>query len=302
MGLRSRPWILGAIVLGAFGSSYALKTSVSGRGEGGTLSPASVRRIASLAPSTTETLFALGLGDRIVGVCEYCKYPPEALTKPKLGGYYTPNYEALLEARPDLVVILPEHDAIRERILDLGVEVLDVDHRSVKGILDSITVIGEACGVPEQAASLLADLEGRVEKVKSRMQGRPRPRVLVSIGRAMNEGGARRITTCGRGGYYDDLIEMAGGVNAYEGTIPFPALSPEGVLALDPDVIVEMMPDLVEKGGSRQSILRDWATLPGLEHLRVRLIAKPYAVVPGPRFILLLEDLAEAIHPEAPGE
>ena len=188
MGLRNRPWILGVIVLGAFGLSYALKVSLSGRGKGVPPSPAGVERIASLAPSTTETLFALGLGDRIVGVCDYCKYPPEALAKPKLGGYYTPNYEALVEARPDLVVLLPEHRAIRDRILELGMEVLDADHRSVEGILYSITAIGETCGIQERATALRADLEARIEKVKSQMKDRPRPRVLISVGRAMNEG------------------------------------------------------------------------------------------------------------------
>ena len=137
-----------------------------------------------------------------------------------------------------------------------------------------------------------------MERAKARAGGRRRPRILISVGRAMHEGGVLRITTCGRGGFYDNLLEMAGGVNAYEGPVPYPALSPEGVLALKPDFIIEIMPDLREKGVTEERILMDWATLPGLGKVPVKVIAKPYAIVPGPRFVNLLEDLSAALHPE----
>jgi iron complex transport system substrate-binding protein len=290
-----RFWILGAVVAGALALSAALRRPGSGPAEAGSV-PA---RIVSLAPSSTETLYALGLGDRLVGVCDYCEYPPEVKSKARLGGYYTPNFEALLEAKPDLVVLLPEHLPVRDKIRELGFRTLDVDHRGVGGILDSLRVIGEACGVAERAAALRRELEARMERAKARAGGRRRPRVLISVGRAMNEGGVLRITTCGRGGFYDNLLDMAGGVNPYEGSVPYPALSPEGVLALKPDLIVEIMPDLRDKGVTEEGILKDWAGLPGLGAVPVKVIAKPYSIVPGPRFVNLLEDLAAALHPDA---
>jgi iron complex transport system substrate-binding protein len=255
-----------------------------------------------LAPSVTELLFALGLGDRLVGVTDYCAYPPEAALLPRMGGYYTPNFESVALARPDLIVLLPEHAPLHGRLRALGTELLDLDHRTVKGILDSVLLAGRACGVGERAASLHASLAGRIRSVQERCSGRKAPRVLVSVGRAMNEGGVLRITSCGRGGFYDDLLRLAGGVNAYDGPLAFPALSPEGVIALKPDLVIEIMPDLEEKKAGREAILREWASLPGFGSVRVALIARAYAIVPGPRFVELLDEIAGELHPGPPHE
>jgi iron complex transport system substrate-binding protein len=292
-----RAWILAAVGLGAVAAGAALRGPASGPGGGTSSSGAVPRRIVSLAPSTTELLFALGLGDRVVGVCDYCAHPPETASIPRMGGYYTPNFEALARAKPDLVVLLPEHGPVRERLLALGPALLDLDHRNVAGILESILLLGRAGGAEPRALALRGELEARLHAVRERCKDRPRPRVLVSVGRAMNEGGVLRITACGKGGFYDDLLELAGGTNAYEGPLRFPALSPEGVLALKPDLVLEIMPDLDEKKASPASILADWAALPGLAGLRVALLAKPYAIVPGPRLVSLLEDVAELLHP-----
>lgn len=289
--MKSRPWVLGAIVVGAFGASWALKRSVSGLPP--TPPSADVRRIVSLAPSTTETLFALGLGDRVVGVTEFCAHPPKVRDLPRMGGYYDPNYEAIVEARPDLILTLPEHEGVRRRLEQLGLPVLTVDHRNVEGILESFTTIAGRCGVD---AGLRDRMEAEVAAVRSGVKDRPPRRVFVSVGRAMNEGSATRITTVGRNGYYDDLVRIAGGVNAYEGEIPFPAMSPEGVVALRPDVIVEVVPDLEERGGDAETLRAAWRGLPGLADVPVRVIAADYAIVPGPRFIHLLRDFARAIH------
>ena len=110
-----------------------------------------------------------------------------------------------------------------------------------------------------------------------------------------------RITACGRGGFYDELIGLAGGVNAFDRPIAFPATSPEGVLAANPDVIVDLWPDLKERGLDAESVRRLWSSLPGIK-ARISVVGEDYAVIPGPRVVLLLEDLARAIHPEAAHE
>jgi len=102
-------------------------------------------RIVSLAPSITESLFALGVGDQVVGVTRYCNYPPEARAKEKVGGYQDLNYEAVLALKPDLVVLLPEHDKASQDLENLGLNLLSVDHRSIEGILDSFDVLTGAC-------------------------------------------------------------------------------------------------------------------------------------------------------------
>jgi iron complex transport system substrate-binding protein len=295
--LTNRRWILIAVVVGAFAGSYALKRSASVRTSEAS-GPPVARRIVSLAPSTTELLFALGLGDRVVGVTRYCEYPPEAKSRPRIGGYYDPNYEVLVQARPDLILTLPEHEGIRAELRKLGLPFRTVNHETVRGILESVTDVGAACGVPEKAAAFRSDLEARMRRVRERTAGRARPRVLISVGRMSGDSSLTRITACGRGGFYDDLIVMAGGVNAFEGEIAFPALSAEGLIAARPDVIVDLFPDLKERGLDPETVRREWTALPGVK-ARVHVVGDSYAVVPGPRVVLLLEELAAAIHPEA---
>lgn len=292
-----RRWILVATVLVAFGGSYALKRTLSGRSEVPPRPPNGPTRIVSLAPSVTETLFELGLGDRVVGVTRYCAFPPEARSKPQMGGYYDPNYEAVTAARPDLVITVPEHEEVRHELHKLGLKSLTVDHASVRGILSSLRMIGEATGIGEHAAAVQKKLETRIQTIAARNGGRPRVRVLISVGRMAGDGSMSRITVCGQAGFFEELIELAGGVNAFEGEIPFPVLSAEGVLKTNPDVIVDLWPDLKEKGIDPESVRRQWSSIPGLKS-RVHVVGESYAMIPGPRIVLLLEDLARALHPE----
>ncbi|HZE98320.1 MAG TPA: helical backbone metal receptor [Planctomycetota bacterium] len=296
--MKLRRWILIAIVAAAFAGSDALKRNLAVRPEAPVGPPGGAARIVSLAPSITEVLFELGLGDRVVGVTRYCVFPPEARAKPRIGGYYDPNYEAISAARPDLAVVLPEHAEIRKELEHLGLKTLTVDHTRVPGILASIRLIGDACGVPEKAALLHARLDARIRNVGTRTRGRPKPRVLISIGRMAGDVSMNRITVCGRKGFFEELIELAGGVNAFEGGIAFPSLSAEGLLQTNPDVIVDLWPDLKEKNLDAEKVRSQWSSIPGLK-ARIHVIGESYAMIPGPRVVLLLEDLARAFHPGA---
>lgn len=293
-----RRLLLIATVLIAFGGSFLLKEKLVGRPEASRGSPGGPARIVSLAPSITEMLFELGLGDRVVGVTRYCVYPPEARTKPQVGGYYDPNYEAVAAAKPDLVVTLTEHDEVRKDLAKLGLASLTVDHTTVPGILSAVLEIGRACGCSEKAALLHRRLESRLRDIGHRTAGRTRPRVLVSVGRMAGDASMGRITVCGRKGFFEELIRLAGGENAFEGEIAFPAVSAEGVLQCRPDVIIDLWSDLKEKGLDPESVRKQWNAIPGLQ-ARICVLGESYAMIPGPRIVLLLEDLVRAIHPEA---
>ncbi len=293
-----RRLILIATVVAAFGGSYVLKRRVADRGEATSAPPRGAVRIVSLAPSITETLFELGLGDRVVGVTRYCSFPPEAKQKAQVGGYYDPNFEAVSATRPDLVITLTEHEGIRKDLVKLGLATITVDQTTVPGILASILQIGRACGCPEKAAELHRRLLARLQEIAKRTSGRERPRVLVSIGRMAGDASMNRITVCGRKGFFEELIGLAGGRNAFEREIPFPNLSAEGVLETHPDVIIDLWPDLKEKGLDPETVRNQWKGIPGLQ-ARVSVIGETYAMIPGPRIVLLLEDLLRAIHPEA---
>jgi len=261
------------------------------------------RRIVSFAPSITETLFALGLGGRVAGDTRYCDYPPEAAAKPKVGGYLDPNYEALLALRPDLVVLLREQTESARLLGEMSIESLSVDHRNLEGILDSIRRIGAVCGADGRAAVLLNELRARMARIREKTEGRPRPAVMVTLGRNLASGDLKGTFISGTDGYYNDLIELAGGHNAYTGrTISLPTVSPEGLHQLDPQVIVEMIPGLDTTRFDREAFVRSWDFAAGVEAVsrgRVYVFTEEYVVRPGPRFILLAEQLARVIHPEA---
>jgi iron complex transport system substrate-binding protein len=293
-----RRWILIATAVVAFGGSYVLRRAFRDRWEAPPAPSQGAVRIVSVAPSITEVLFELGLGERVVGVTRYCVFPPEARLKPQIGGYYDPNFEAITAAKPDLVITLKEHEEVRKELAKLGFPSITVDHSSVPGILSSVLEIGRACGCSEKAAEVHRRLESRLRDLGKRTQGKTRPRVLISIGRMAGDSSLGRVTICGRKGFFEELIGLAGGENAFEGEIPFPTLSAEGILQCHPDLIIDLWPDLKEKGLDPEEVRRQWKGIPGLQ-ARIVVIGENYVMIPGPRIVLLLDDLARAIHPEA---
>jgi iron complex transport system substrate-binding protein len=258
------------------------------------------RRIVSLAPSVTEMLFALGLGDRVVGVTRYCTYPPEARSRTQVGGYVDPNYEELLRLKPDIVIMLAVHAAAQERLRQLGLATIMVDHTTIAGITGSILTIGKSCGAAERAERLVEGIRVRIERIRNAAAGTVRPRVMVSVDR--NTDAFNSIYIAGKNTCYDEMIAIAGGVNAYAGiAAAYPAVSMEGICQMNPQVIIDLIPDSDGRNKKRETIRSQWDRITGVEAVqkkRIYLFAQDYAVIPGPRFIDLLEDMAKAIHPE----
>jgi len=257
-------------------------------------------RIVSLSPGVTETLFALGLGPKVVGVTRFCSYPKEACKLPKVGGYIDPNYEAIVSLGPTVAVLLPEQSEVAKNLISLGVKTITINNKTVEDILEAIKTLGRAFGVGERATALTNELQKRMDAIGRRAKGLSRPRVLVSVARGMGSLGMKTVYIAGRGSYFDELIEMAGGVNAYGQTSPkYPRLSLEGLLSLDPDVIIDLVPSLEKRGWKKKAILEQWRVMKGLmavDEGRVYVLGSDYVTIPGPRFILLLEDMASAIH------
>lgn len=273
--------------------SAALALALPGR------AAASPKRIVSLAPSVTEALFALGLGDRVVGVTSYCRYPPEAADRPRIGGYLTPSYEALAAARPDLVVVLPEHDDVVPKLEALGLPVLRLDHRSVAGILDGLVTMAARCGT-DTDGPLVSGLQAGLTRIEGAVAARARPRTLVVLGRQGDRTTFRSVIGGGRGGLHHDLVARAGGTNVLaETAVAYPTLSAEGLMRLDPDAVIECAP----LRGDPETLRGEWNALPSLRAVRtgrVAVFTQACLSVPGPRLVRLLEDMAKALHPDAP--
>jgi len=249
------------------------------------------RRIVSLAPSVTEVLFEAGVGPRVVGVTSYCRFPREVLALPKVGGYLTPSYEALVALQPDLVVTLPEQADIESRLTALGIPILRIDHRSLEGIVRSIEQVGQRCGAEVSATRAASALRRALADARRTATG-PRPRVLVCFARAED---FRRLTAAAPGTVHDDLITRAGGVNVLVSrAVAYPTLSAEGVMRLDPDVIIEFS----SSGTDAAALRRQWNQLDSVRAVkngRVYVFTDDFLAVPGPRFARFAETIARSI-------
>lgn len=311
MSRRRIGWALvAAVVALAFAGSVVAARLLVGpeasaeQGSGARRSRAAAR-IVSLAPSVTEVAFAVGCGDRLVGATRFCNHPEAAKRIPRIGGYANPSLEAVLRQRPDLVVGTAgtDHHAFQEALGRVGVATLVVDHSRIEGVLSSFRQIGRACGAEARGEAWVTRLRGELAAVAARTKDRPRRSVLIVFGRSGVAGGLREVYVAGRGGLYDEVIRLAGGQNAFRKPVPaFPKLSVEGILQVNPDVIVELAPEAIAAGHSVAALEASWRALPGLVAVRagrVRLIAGDYGEVPGPRLFRLVEEVARTVHPEA---
>ena len=288
-----------ALLLVLAGGSFLLKATLSGRA----MPPSDVplpERIVSMSPSVTEIVYALGCGERLVGRTRYCLYPPEVQTKPEIGGYLDPSYEAIVALQPDLVITQSgeSHRALEE----LGLRVLAVRHDTAEGILDSITAVGRACGAENQASQLTADLRAQVRRMEQRAVGADRLPVLLVVDRPIATGKIRDACVAGSDGFMNRMIELAGGYNACPTTgVSARIVSAEGILKMNPQVIVELIAPQAQAGLSHNAILADWRQLPEIAAVRndrIHILDADYAFIPGPRFVRLAEDLGRLVHPE----
>lgn len=259
------------------------------------------RRIVSLAPSATEILFELGLGDKVVGVTRFCDYPTSAATRTKVGGLMDMNYEAIVSLRPDLVVLLKSQRDNQRELDKVKINSLQLPHENVADIHASIRTLGDRCGAPVAAQSILDNLSSRTAAVQNAVSSQKKPRVLVCVGRDVESEGLGEIYVAGRHTFYEEIIEAAGGVNAYEDEkITYPRLAAESVVRINPDVIVDL---ISMKPGAKtpEEIARTWSSLNVVNAVRekkVFVISGNYALRPGPRYAEFLEELAHLLHPD----
>ncbi len=299
---------LAGVILVSFALTYWGKTALNANsaarlsGVMASDGSSSCDSIVSLAPSVTETLFALGLGNKVVGVTTYCDYPEEAKSINKIGGYFYPNHEAILALKPGLVIMLSVHDAFRQHAKELGLSTLSVSNQSVKDILSSVREIGSTCGTADKAENIVSGLTSRIERIQQKIAGLDKPKVMVSVGRNMGTGKLKDVFISGEDGFFNELIQLAGGVNAYSGlTSQFPSVSNEGILQINPDVIVDIVPDLDQLPVTEEQVMDEWRSLAYVQAVqdnRVHIFGDDFAAKPGPRFILILEKLARVVHPE----
>ncbi len=259
-------------------------------------------RIVSLAPSNTEILFALGLGNRVVGVTDYCDYPPEAVKLREegkiesIGGYSTVNVEKVISLKPDLVVACYGNGiGTVEAIKRFGIPVICFNPRNLTQIMRDIYVLGVVCGVKENATKLINWMVKKIDEVVGiTSKAKVRPKVVHIL---WND----PIWVSGRGTFVDELIRLAGGINAVKKK-GWVVISKEELLRMNPDVII------VNSGsgmGNGRDILYEWITndsvlsnLKAVKEGRVYVVDADIVSRPSYRIVYALEDFARFIHPE----
>lgn len=253
-------------------------------------------RIVSLAPSHTEILFALGLGDRIVGVTEYCDYPQEARSKTKIGGFSTPSVEKIIELQPDLVLAGDMHRQVVTTLEAANVKVLIFSPTTMEGIFAAIGQIGKAAGEEQAAQNLLAGLQRRVDAVTDKVgqaQG-AKPRVFYEVWH-------EPLTSAADNTLIGELIRLSGGENIVgPSKDSYPKISEEIILEKNPDIMIHSYGHGSNESLSPEKILKrqGWEHLNFVQSRRIAGLDANLINRAGPRIVDALEAVAQAIHPE----
>lgn len=250
-------------------------------------------RIVSIAPSNTEILFALRLGDKVVGVTTYCDYPAEATTKEKVGGFTTVNIEKVVSLQPDLVFAAYGQREIVQRLEEANQKVIAFNARELDDVFQSIRLVGLVTNASPEAENLVPSLQERLEKVTSKalaLSNNERIRVYYEMWYSP-------YITCGPGSFVNDLIYKAGGSNiAASTTTDYPTLTEEFIITANPQVIITTKMNIATPDDIKNRT--GWDVIDAVKNDRVYFFDGNLFERAGPRLLDGLELLAELLHPE----
>ncbi len=263
--------------------------------------PVNPSRIISLAPSLTETLYALGVEDRLVGDTDYCDYPPDAQNKPKVGGVINPNLEEIAALHPDLVLLSKEGNQLETvRALDtLAIPNYATDIRTIDQILSSTEKLADVLNVSAAGKSLTDDLQQRLATLQAKLSGVAPRRVLFVVW-------PEPLMSVGKNTFVADAIRRAGAISIVDSNQDWPQVSLEEVARLQPDYLVFAASHAGAGGNDFEALANrpGWQILDAV-HNRRFAVASDAIIRPAPRMISVIEDLARQLHPEvfagAPG-
>ena len=256
--------------------------------------PAKDLRIISLAPSTTEILFALGLDKEIVGVSEFCNYPPKAIAKEKVGTFSQPNIEKILSLKPDIIFCTGlEQAPLAENLKKLKLNVIISDPSTINSLLVSIAEIGKLTNKEDQAVLLIKHMQESINEIKSlaaKIPQEKRQKVFIEIWH-------NPLNTAGKGSFINELIELAGGSNiAYDLKTAYGTFSPELVIKRNPDCIILAY---MSKSNPRDELRAraGWNKISAIQHNRVYGDIDPDVLLrPGPRITEGLKEIYKKLY------
>jgi ABC-type Fe3+-hydroxamate transport system substrate-binding protein len=250
-------------------------------------------RVVSLNPSLTATLLALGAGDALVGIDEYsARQQPELRELPRVGGLFNTSLELLVALKPDVVVLVPsaQQRDLRERLNELGIEVLSLPNITLPELLASIELLGERVGREEAARQRVAEIRREWKRVEETTRDRARQRAVLVIQRDP-------LYVVGAGSYLAAMLQAAGAENAAaDFSEPYPRVSLEWLIAAAPEVILDSSDDPLPAA----EFWGRWPSLPAVASGRVVAVPAALVTLPGPHPERALRSLAEALRAQGP--
>lgn len=257
--------------------------------------PQDIHRIVSLAPNLTETVYALGLQDRLVGDTDYCDFPPEAQQKPKVGGAVNPSLEAIAALHPDLVLVTKNLNRLEtvDALAEIGIPSYATDPHTIEAIINSIVRLSDLLGAPETGATLAADLERHVSALHERLASISPRRVLFIVW-------IEPLISIGKDTFIADALRDAGAASVIDSSRNWPQVSLEEVVRLQPEFLIFVESHLGTPAHEADTLSDrpGWRLLEAVRNHRYATISDAINR-PAPRLIAAVEDLARQLHSDA---
>ena len=290
-------WWLLLIIICWTATGFAIFDLQQIQKRGDTPLPTRVNRIVSLAPNLTEILFALGLEKEIVRVTLNSDYPPSAAKKPKAGTFWQPNIEAIIAARPDLIVTLgfEQQKNLAERLKRINYNCLIVNIKKVNDLFEAVEIIGAATGKKLEANELVANIRDNLDKLSALVGTEEKVRVLWVVQR-------EPLRVAGRDTFVNEMIEFAGGENAIGPTLhKYPPIGAEQVIVCGADAIIEPSMQQKDLTAQQNKAMQYWSkfdNLPAVANNRIYVIPGDTVSRLGPRLYEGIDTIARCLRPE----
>ena len=260
----------------------------------------SANRIISTSPSITETLFALGLKDRVIAVTDFCKYPKVACQLPSIGGMLNPSMETVVSLTPDLIIHQSGNQRLSNNAKSVGIRTLAVDMGNLREIFETITKLGSVLKCQSQANKLTLHLNEGIAFYQERLKGLPQKEVLLLLGDSSDP--ARDLYAAGPGTFLNELLNLSGGKNIVrDSPARYPKLSKEYIIEKSPEIIIEAGPKSDLSQNEIDLRIQEWNRFPTIKAVQseqIHFIGADYILIPGPRLLKIIERFSKAIHPE----
>ena len=245
-------------------------------------------RIIALSPSINEIIYALDDGDKIVGNTTFCRYPKEAQTKPKVGGYFSPSLEKIISLKPDIVIMQNSSIKLAKKLEKLGIKTKVIKLKSLQDIKNTIKDIGIILNKNKQASDILDDLEIKLMQTKNIVKNK---KILMVIGHNITL--EKRIFVAGQNLYFNDIINNSENINAFQSTrVGQPILNMENIISTNPDIVILLAPFTKDKGLTKEDLIKPWLSLPinAKKTKSIYVVDKHYAGIASHRLRLFLDD------------